>query len=204
LTEINDTEYQKHFWANNFGDEYADRNTQNLSVIEETFIDFFKTINRDARILELGCNVGLKLQLLKKIGFLNLTGIEINRKAIEIAKKNNPDITFIHSSIEDYVSKGEIFDLVFTAGVLIHIHPTKLEYVVKKILSLSKKYIFGLEYYSDEIVEINYRGHSNVQWKQNFPLFYKKIFPTLQIIKQKKLYIYENPDLCDIAYLIKK
>ena len=41
---------------------------------------------KNLKILELGCNVGINLEILKKMGFNNLYGLEINNKAIEIAR----------------------------------------------------------------------------------------------------------------------
>ena len=137
------------------------------------------------------------------MGFSNLSGLEVNKNAYEIAKKCNPDISFINSSIEKFESNREQFDLVYTSGVLIHIHPSALNAVINKIVNLTKKYIFGFEYYSDVLVEVPYRDHTNVCWKQNFPLLFKKLFPSLTTIKEEKIH-YKNNDLCDIAYLLDK
>jgi len=204
---------QRNFWSGEFGDSYVDRNlsTDEMNRIysertgipfEKVFHDFFSDLNKDLKILELGCNVGLNLQTLKNMGFKHLDGLEINHKAIDVAKRNNPEINFIHSSIEDF-QPNEKFDLVYTAGVLIHINPSALNSIVRKIIELSQKYIFGFEYYSDELVEVSYRNYSKVLWKQNFPLLFKKISPSLQVIKEIKI-PYKSEDLCDIAYLFKK
>src|SRR3989344_5376417 len=115
------------------------------------------------------------------MGFRNLTGIEINKNAYEIAKKNNPSITWITSSIDSF-EPDKSFDLVFTSLVLIHINPEALNSIIKKIIKISKKYIFGFEYYADILTEIPYRGHRNVMWKQNFPLLFMQLEPTLKQI----------------------
>ena len=205
---------QKNFWENEFGTDYIERN-KTLSEInefykqqtgitqEEIFTNFFSEINRKYNILEIGCNIGLKLSILKKMGFSNLFGLEVNKTAFEIAKKNNPDISFINSSIEEFEPSGKQFDLVFTSGVLIHIHPSLLNSIIKKMVNLTKEYIFGFEYYSDMLIEIPYRGNSNVCWKQNFSSLFTKLFPLLITIKQEKIR-YKDKDLCDIVYLLRK
>lgn len=204
---------QRAFWSGEFGNAYVDRNKSidevNKSYAEQTgitvddiFQRFFNDIDKESRILELGCNVGLNLEMLRKMGFNNLHGVELNKKALEIAKERNPKVIFVNSSIEDYQSK-EKYDLVFTAGVLIHIHPSTLESLIRKIVDLSAKYIFGFEYYSDKLEEIKYHDHSNVCWKQNFPLLYMKLFPQLKVVKQEK-FNYKNNDLNDVAYLLRK
>ena len=204
---------QKDFWRGNFGKKYVSRHTtieekdspyEKLTGIttETVFNRFFKGIDRKSRILEIGCNTGLSLSALQKMGFTNLHGLEINTYAYEIAKQKNPSMNFINSSIEDFDAE-EKFDLVFTSWVLIHINPSKLNSVIKKILDLSRKYIFCFEYYSNELEEITYHGHSNTMWKQNFPLLFKELCPTIKTIKEEKI-PYKIGNLQDVACLLIK
>ncbi|MEO9276697.1 MAG: pseudaminic acid biosynthesis-associated methylase [Nitrososphaera sp.] len=205
---------QRKFWSEDFGENYITRNMtmdevnklyekQTGITVEKIFQKFFSNIDKKSSILELGCNVGLNLSALHKMGFSNLHGVEINKKAIEIAKKNNPTAEFVNSSIEEFDPKGKKYDLVYTAGVLIHINPSALDEIVKKMIDLTREYIFGFEYYSDNLVEVKYRGHSNVCWKQNFPMLFKKMIPSLQTVKEEKFH-YKEENLYDIAYLLRK
>ena len=152
--------------------------------------------------MELGCNVGLNLGILENMGFNNLTGLEINSETIKLAKTRNPQITFINSSIEEYDSENEKFDLVFTAGVLIHINPKVLDLILNKIIKLTTRYIFGFEYFSEKLEEISYRGNENVCWKRNFPSAYNKLLPEIKTVKEQKFYYKNNS--CDIAFLLEK
>ncbi len=171
--------------------------------ITDVFKEFFNDLDRNYKILEIGCNVGVKLQILKNMGFKNLYGLEMNPTAFNIAKKNNPSITFFNSTIEDFNSEGEQFDIVFTYAVLIHQNPIALESIIHKIMTLTKKYIFGYEYFSDQLEEVGYRGKSNVMWKQNFPAMFQKLYPSLKYIKEKKI-PYKDKKLFDISYLLEK
>jgi len=209
-----DVSFQRKFWASEFGNDYIDRNNSIEKInenykrltgitINEIYEKNFDDIDRKSVILELGCNIGLKLSILYKMGFRNLYGLEINKKAYRIAKENNPDINFINSSIENFETNDKKFDLVYTSGVLVHIHPSNLDMVIKKIINLSKKYIFGFENFSENLAEKKYRGQSNVLWKQNFPILFKKFLPTIRIIKQEKI-PYKIENLCDITYLLEK
>jgi len=206
--------YQREFWAGEFGHSFIDRRNSLDKInsyyeektgisISQIFNNFFSRIDRHSKILELGCNIGLNLSILQKMGFFNLHGLEINKKAFEIALTNNPAITFINSSIESYEPKEEKYDVVFTAFVLQHQNPLVLDYIVQKIIRLTNKYIFGLEYYSDKLTAINYRGHSNVMWKQNFPLLFLKASKNIKMVKEEKFY-YKNENLCDVGYLLMK
>lgn len=205
--------FQQNVWSGDFGNSYIDRNKDLHKVNsqykesigfskEDIFHDFFNEFNREFSILEVGCNVGLNLSILESMGFQNLYGLEINEKAIEIAKKTHPNTQFFHSSFEDFDTNLK-FDIVFSAGFLIHINPSTLDKIIKKIFSLSTNYIFGYENFSENLIKINYREHDNICWKQNFSQLYKKTFSSLILIKEKK-FDYKNQNLSDMAFLYSK
>ena len=210
----NELNKQQNLWKGSFGDSYIKRNSsldqinevyKKLTGVtqEEIIYEFFNPLKRDISIIELGCNIGLKLSILKKMGFVNLTGVEINKNALKEAQKNNPEINFIQSSIEEFNPNQEKFDLVYTAGVLIHISPPSINRIIKKMIDLSRNYIFGSENFSENLVEVNYRGNTESLWKQNFPALFQKQSPDLQLIKEKKInYLDEN--LVDVTYLFSK
>jgi len=206
-------EHQRNTWKGEFGDLYVERNKtveqvnsafdELMGITLETLLStFFNDLSRHFHILEIGCNIGLNLSILKNMGFENLYGVEINEKAINIAKQQNPDITFFHSSIEKFETDQK-FDLVFTAGVLIHVNPESLLGVIQKINSLSNKFIFGFENFSNNLTKLDYRDHSNILWKQNFSELYQNTFTNLINIKQK-IFTYKNNNLQDIAFLFSK
>jgi pseudaminic acid biosynthesis-associated methylase len=212
--DMSDGKEEQDFWAGEFGNDYVDRcntleftnktyKSQTGFSYLEIYNSFFSNFNKDLKILELACNVGNKLSILKYFGFKNLYGVEINKKAVEIAKKENPDITFFNSSIEDFDPKDEKFDIVCTSGILIHIHPEHLNLILQKIESLSQKYIFGFENFSEIPVEVPYRGHKNKLWKKNFPNAFRKLYPNLKTLKEQKI-AYKSQSLTDIFYLFEK
>jgi pseudaminic acid biosynthesis-associated methylase len=204
---------QQEFWKGDFGADYRNR-IQTLESYnqfyeenvgfseEELWKKHFSKFDRNMKILELGSNVGVKLSILKKMGFNNLTGVEINKKTYEIAKQNDPSINWINSSIDSF-EPNEKFDLVFTSLVLIHINPKAVNSIIKKMIKISKKYLFGFEYFANELTEIPYRGHRNVMWKQNFPHLFKELEPSLKEIIVEKI-PYKNNDLQDVMYLFEK
>ena len=208
------TKTAENIWVGDFGDEYLDR-VSNFEEEElrykndtgvtqkELYKECFDDLDRNISILEVGCNRGLKLSMLKKMGFTNLSGIEVNQKAYEYAKKENPTAKIFHSSIENFDSKSTQYDLVFTSTLLIHIPPEALEKVISKIINLSRKYIFGYEFYSENLIQVPYRGLSKALWKQNFPKLFQKSSPNLTIEKLKFV-SYKNNKLSDIFYLLKK
>src|SRR3546814_8910797 len=48
-------------------------------------------VGQEARILELGCNVGRNLHYLHQAGYTNLHAIEINEEAVRLLRESFPD-----------------------------------------------------------------------------------------------------------------
>ena len=103
------------------------------------------------------------------MGFTNIIGIDINKNAIDIISKEFPNYVFIHISFEDF-PPVEKYDLVYTSGVLIHIHPNNIEKTINKIKTLSRKWIFGFEYYSPKEEVVRY---SVGCWSRDYPNLFK-------------------------------
>lgn len=209
---------QLNEWANIFGDEYTKRNLVEVKKVEELSVetygisrsdmnrDFLDFLDRDARILEVGTNIGLQLNLLAKMGFKNLYGIEINETAIQISHglNRNLPIYIVKGSALDIPFKDNWFDLVYTTGVLIHIHPKDIGTVIGEVVRCSKKYVWGFEYYTDEgYKEVNYRGKTNLLWKTDFKKQYQNRFPNLRL-KKEILFPYLNDNLTDQMFLLEK
>lgn len=209
---------QSQFWGGAFGAEYTDRNTRDDEYFENDYIinygitkrkmneDFLQIIPRDIKILEVGCNIGMQLIALQKMGFTHLNGIELQAYAVEKAKKICNGINIRQGSGFEIPFADSSFDLVYTHGVLIHVHPNDLSKIMNEIFRVSSKYIWGFEYYSDELKEINYRGHSGVLWKTDYCNIFQKLNPEFRVIK-KEIYPYlteNNAGNMDCMYLLSK
>ena len=205
---------QEKFWSSEFGKEYMERNTLSLQELNKLYTTNFgvsrSRINKDflgklkiGNILEIGCNVGNQLALLQEEGFKNLYGIEIFPKAVELAKTHTKSINIVQGSGFDLPFKDNSFDLVFTAGVLIHISPKDIKKIMKEIHRVSKKYIWGFEYFSPDHIAIPYRGNKDRLWKGDFAKMYMGQFPDLKLVKEKR-YKYLQNDNLDCGFLLKK
>jgi|SRR3989338_1392184 len=208
---------QEQFWSGDFGKEYTDRNPQNLEEWNKLYMnnygrkktdmneDFLKNLNREARILEVGCNIGLQLLGLQTMGFKNLYGIELQSYAVEKAKKITKGINIIQGSGFDIPFKDRYFDMVYTAGVLIHIAPDNLPKIISEMIRCSRKYVWGFEYYSAIKKEINYRGNKGFLWKMDYANEFLKQDKSLKEVKRKIIpYINDGEKgNNDIMYLLK-
>jgi len=209
------TNFQEKQWAGKFGDAYLARNPKTIEEMDNRYLkavgikrtdlnkEFLNKLNRSIKILEVGCNAGVQLMILQKMGFKNLYGIEINPRTVNVAKSLTKDINLIQGTILDIPFKDRYFDLVFTSGVLTHIAPSNVKKAMKEIYRCTKKYIWGLETYADKYTEVIYRGNKNMLWKTNFPKLYLDFLKDLKMIKQKKLPYSANNDV-DIMFLLKK
>jgi pseudaminic acid biosynthesis-associated methylase len=166
-------------------------------------LEFISGLNKEYKILEVGTNSGNQLALLQKLGFKNLYGIEINEHAVELARKRLKGINVIQGSAFDIPFKDNFFDLVYTAGVLIHISKDDVNKAISEMHRCSKKYIWGFEYYSNDAKEVSYRGNTNLLWKADFSGLFRKLFPDLNLLKETK-YKYLDNDNIDAMYLLDK
>lgn len=207
---------QAQEWAGDFGLSYTDRNDLGLDGIDQLYQtqfgisrrklneSFLGNLPRSLSILEIGCNVGNQLAFLAEQGFNSLTGIEIQSYAIQRAQKRLPQAFFIQGSALSLPFSAQSFDLVFTSGVLIHIHPRHLTQVITEIHRVARTWIWGMEYFAPLPTEIIYRGQSNLLWKAPFAQIYQQHFPNLSLIKEQYLSYQNNHAHIDNMYLLHK
>jgi pseudaminic acid biosynthesis-associated methylase len=214
LNTINETE-QIRTWSGDFGREYTDRNTYTPAELDEVYSRsygvtrtelnqrFLTDIPRDARILEVGCNIGTQLLVLQQMGFHNLCGIEVQTYALERAKQRVVGAVVTQASVSAIPYPDRYFDLVFTSGVLIHIAPADLPAAIDEIYRCAKQWIWGFEYYAPEMTEVAYRGHEGLLWKADFARLYLDQFHELELVREDRLR-YRDNDNVDTAFLLRR
>lgn len=208
---------QEEVWSGEFGKEYTDRNLLVPAELDKLYVENYgisrTSLNKEfldgvlkkgERILEVGCNVGNQLDLLKAMGYSDLWGVELQSYAVEVARKRTGGLNIVLGSAFDLPFKDDLFDMVFTAGVLIHLSPSDINTALDEIHRCARSYIWGFEYYSEKGYEmINYRGKENLLWKTDFPKLFLDRFPDLKLLK-KRIIKYANNDNRDVMYLLKK
>lgn len=210
------TTQQEKIWKTKFGEEYNLRNVFDNKGLDDVYVsdigitrtsmneDFIGFLDRKAKILEVGCNIGLQLVNLQEMGFENLYGIDLQPHAVELARQRTKGINIIQGNAYDIPFKDNFFDMVFSNRVLIHINPDHIQEALKEIYRASGKYIYGSEYFAEELTEINvYHEETNIAWKRDFAGEYKKLFPGLKLLKEKK-YKYTFNDDVDSTFLFEK
>jgi pseudaminic acid biosynthesis-associated methylase len=209
------TTAQEKFWQSDFGDDYIARNTAEPAALDQIYFQRYglsrSAMNQEfladlkiRNILEVGCNIGNQLALLKNQGYADLTGLEINYEAATVAQKRLPQAKIIEGSAFALPFSDNQFDLVFTSGVLIHIHPDDLKTMMSEMVRVTKKYLWGFEYYAPQMTTIEYRGHRDRLWKNNFAEVYQTFFPKLKLLKEKQYPYQDRSGNIDSMFLLSK
>lgn len=161
---------QEQFWAGEFGNEYTQRNR----VDWRARIPFWRNmidLTRARSVYEYGCNAGWNLTAIRAVApHVAVRGYDINQLAVQQARAAGLD--------GDYtipVMFRDTYELVFTAGVLIHVPQAELKALMESLIRASAQYVLAVEYEADEETEIMYRGHNGRLWKRPFGQLYEDL-----------------------------
>jgi pseudaminic acid biosynthesis-associated methylase len=206
---------QTKVWNGEFGREYTDRTSFDVDALDSLYRknygltrtlinqNFLHDIPKEASFLEVGCNSGNQLLVLQKMGYLDLSGIELQPYALEIARSRTRNISLAQGSALEIPHGDASFDVVFTSGVLIHIAPSDLDRALDEIYRCAKTFIWGMEYYAPNATEVNYRSHSALLWKMNYARRYLQRFKDLELIREQHIPYLEGSNV-DTVFLLRK
>lgn len=171
-------------WEGEHGKAYTNRN-----VIDwRTRLPAFRTMLEGLsikRVLEVGCNSGANLIAIAELveESSEVVGVEPNRYALELARASDPRVEVVNGNVFNLDFEDEHFELVFTAGVLIHIPLADLAAALAELYRVSRRYILAIEYFAVEETAINYRDHDDLLWKRDFLKHYQTQFPDLKLVR---------------------
>lgn len=209
---------QMELWLGQFGEAYTSRNTFSREGIDQKYAEIFgvtrsgmnagflESMDRGIRILEVGCNIGMQLEILREMGFTQLYGIELQRQAVDAARQRLAGVDVIQGSAFDLPFRDGWFDLVYTSGVLIHIAPGDLPTAMREMVRCSKRFIWGFEYHADVITEVPYRDRTACMWKAPYAKLFQEYSGPLHLLKEEKYtrLIGEETGKVDAMYLLEK
>lgn len=163
-------------WAGKFGNDYLLRNR----VDWEARMPFWESAIHfctPATVFEFGCNAGWNLRAIQAVApGTDLYGCDVNQNAVNEARAQGFEVQHVgEHGVAGLYEPGSM-DLVFTAGVLIHMPPADLERTMRDLIDLASRYVVAVEYHVDEgEVEVEYRGQSGALWKRNFGKLYQDL-----------------------------
>jgi hypothetical protein len=125
-------------------------------------------VGNPSSILEVGAGNGSNLLAIKDImPWVDVSGVEVNSEAcMEIHRLDVCRETY-NCSWEDFELPAK-WDMVFTSGVLIHVHPDNRPMFMQKIIDYSKRYVVAIEYFSPELRAVKYHGQDEALWVDDF------------------------------------
>lgn len=182
---INYKTEQEIFWADNFGNDYIERNrSKNLFASNlNIFSDIFKKTCNITTIIELGANIGMNIQAINYLLPNSKTSaVEINKKAFNELQNVCTDKAVLASILDINTNEYPKYDFVFTKTVLIHINPDELSNIYEVMYNLSNKYICIAEYYNPTPMTITYRGETDKLFKRDFAGELLAKYPNLKLV----------------------
>lgn len=171
-------------WSGEFGAAYTDRNPLDWRVRLPAITAMLDGLDIESA-LEVGCNRGHNLRTLVEIlgEGSRVAGIDPNAYALELAARVHPSVQVgIGDAYALPFGEGE-FDLVLTAGVLIHVPPAMLSSALNELYRVSRRYILSIEYYAEAEQEVAYRDRDAMLWKRPFDEVYRTAFPSLGLVR---------------------
>jgi 2-polyprenyl-3-methyl-5-hydroxy-6-metoxy-1,4-benzoquinol methylase len=96
--------------------------------------------------------------------------IESAKKYVDFSKYK---ITFSVNDIQTLNTDNKKYDLVILSEVLLHIMPSEINSIIKKLISLSKKHIVNIDWYED-VLPSDYEKKATYNFIHQYETIYKK------------------------------
>lgn len=98
--------------------DYA-KSIQNLTSLERLRA-FAKATGIGKKVLDVGCAAGRDSKILSNLG-LSVTGVDLSKSLLRIARENCPEITFVHANFLNLPFAKESFDGIWANASLLHL-----------------------------------------------------------------------------------
>jgi len=161
------------YWKNRkLDDDYCDWRTNNENWIKEYWeskdhshrkqiISILRKLDHWDSLLDIGCNCGTNLRLIsEKFKDKKLTGMDINKWALNFGRKNLSGVKFIEGNIEKkFPFKDKEFSCSLIDAVLMYIDDKNIETVISEINRVTKKVIILCEWYDINKLGVLNGGH---------------------------------------------
>lgn len=196
---------QQNFWKEKYASSYIEKNSDfDFEMGVQGWKQILDKTSGINSFLECGSNIG------RNIGFLSAIYPDAKKSLIEISPAAYKIVTSkysIDSSFNGPILESDFpdssFDLVYTIGVLIHIHPDDLLSNMKKMFDYSSKYIVMGEYFNRTPIMLKYQGEDNKLFKSDFGKLFIENF-NVKLVDYGFLWghLYDNAGFDDITYWV--
>lgn len=135
------------------------RYDENKRLQEDLLIEYLNGITGSFKsVLELGCGFGRITKLLltnynniNEYLAIDLSPDQIENAKIHLSSLKLSDKVKLDFMVSDILSLNvdKKYDLVILSEVLLHILPSEIDSIIKKLLTLSKKHIINIDWYEN-------------------------------------------------------
>ena len=162
-------------------------------------IDAIKEIGGVGSVIEVGCNCGPNLSVIKETyPDIKISGVDLNADAIIKGRRmlglgRNLKV----ANVEDMPFDDDEFDVCLADAVLMYVGPDKIDDAINEMVRVSKKGIIILDWYDEESNSGVVKNH---HWTRN----YKKLLENkgLEVRKEKITEdLWPNKSWMDLGYL---
>lgn len=172
-------------YAGEIGDDYVKRNPTPNQLREP----FWRAILEETEaqsVLEVGCGIGGNLSHMLHVP--TLYGVDVHQPSLDKAKENtNGKAKLYKGSATALPFPQRSIELVFTAGLLIHVAQDALQRVMKELGRVSSKYVLLVEYMDTHRREIPWHGHSGILFADVFGLTFWRNNPQFIPVWKRQL-----------------
>lgn len=135
-------------------------------------LEFVKKL-RPKKTLEVGCNHGRELILLKNL--TRIYGLDKNLEQVRLARKNLGVKRVKVGTAEKLPYLNNCFDLVYTDGLLCH--NENVSKILDELLRVSKKYVLNIEYVGTRLGPTGFGNCKKNTWVHD----YEKLWATKDV-----------------------
>lgn len=116
------------------GEDYTDKTNEGGDrEFQEKMMDkTLRILNKKPRIIDLGCGDGRDTAYFKNKG-LDVTGIDLSKEMISIARKKYPNCTFLNMDMRDTIFPDDTFNCAWASASIIHFPKKELSHVEKEV-----------------------------------------------------------------------
>lgn len=142
--------YDAEYW-----DSYADKNESCYNGPFAEFVSGLASSLRCASVLEVGCGTGIDLR--KFPDAMRVVGVDLNDRALAIAKEKMPSAEFKKGDIARLPLGDSSIDMVFTHQLLNYLDEHALEKGMREMYRVASLYILNCEKYGEAEGDIDSR-----------------------------------------------
>lgn len=160
-------------------------------IQEEALLSSLKSLSFSS-VLEIGCGFGRITKLLiSNFPTVDYTAVDLSPDQIKNAKKytDSKNVQFLVCDIQSFNSEKK-YDLVIACEVLLHIKPEEIGDVIKKLLTLSNRYLVHVDWYENNPPS-KVASHN---FMHNYPQIYQELGKDMHSIPIRKKSLFGTED----------